>query len=286
MFLPCRRSNQAGPMKRKVYEILKVSDKKGSLSWKFDVFLIVIILLNVVALIMETVENIYRQYALVFTVFNWFSIIFFTIEYVLRVWSITENPHFKHPVTGRLKFMAMPLAIVDLLAFLPFYLPFLGFDLRFVRIFRIFRLLRIFRVAKYIKAIDAIRHVVRNKREELLISLMFVCFLLIISSCLMYYVEHDAQPQAFSSIPATMWWSIATLTTVGYGDVYPVTPLGKFLGSMIAVLGVGLFALPTGILASGFSEEITKKKSKTKITGVCPTCGQPINGHTNRQETP
>ena len=93
----------------------------------------------------------------------------------------------------------------------------------------------------------------------------------------MYYVEHDAQPDAFTSIPATMWWSIATLTTVGYGDIYPVTPLGKFLGSVTAILGISLFALPTGILASGFSEEINKKKIRSTI---CPTCGQPVKENT------
>lgn len=263
-------------IRRQLYEILKISDKKGSLSWKFDVFLITVILLNVLVTIIETVEDIYKQYRLFIDPFNWFSVIFFTIEYLLRVWTIVEVARYRHPVLGRLKFMLSPLAIIDLMAFLPFYLPFLGFDLRFVRLLRIFRLFRVFRVAKYIKAIDAIRHVIRQKKEELLVSLMFVAFLLIISSCIIYYVEHDAQPDAFSSIPATMWWSIATLTTVGYGDVYPITPLGRFLGSIIAVLGVGLFAIPTGILASGFSEEISKKKSKST---VCPTCGQPVKEH-------
>lgn len=261
-------------IRRKIYEILKISGKKGSLSWMFDVFLITIILLNVVFTILETVEEIYSRFNVFINAFNLVSVIFFTVEYLLRLWTIVENPRFKRPVTGRLKFMVSPLGIIDLMAFLPFYMPFMGFDLRFVRILRIFRLFRVFRVAKYIKAIDVIGKVIRQRKEELLISLMFVTFLLIISSCLIYYVEHEAQPDAFSSIPATMWWSIATLTTVGYGDMYPVTPLGKFLGSIIAVLGVGLFALPTGILASGFSEEISRKKDSA---GVCPTCGQQIS---------
>jgi voltage-gated potassium channel len=260
-------------IRKQLYDILKISDKKGSLSWKFDVLLISIILLNVLVTILETVAEIYNRFSLFIDLFNLVSVMFFTLEYLLRLWTIVEAPRHRHPVTGRLKFMVSPLGIIDLLAVLPFYLPFLGFDLRFVRILRIFRLFRIFRVAKYIKAIDAIRHVILRKKEELLISLMFVAFLLIISSCLIYYVEHDAQPDAFSSIPATMWWGIATLTTVGYGDIYPVTPLGKFLGSIIAVLGVGLFAIPTGILASGFSEEISKKKDKSAI---CPACGQPV----------
>jgi voltage-gated potassium channel len=261
-------------IRRRIYEVLKISDKKGSLSWKFDVFLITIILLNVLVTVLETVQDIYENFGELIDLFNWISVVLFTIEYLLRVWTVVESPRFRHPVTGRLKFIFSPLGLIDLLAILPFYLPFMGFDLRFVRILRIFRLFRIFRVAKYIKAIDAIRHVIRQKKEELLISLMFVTFLLIISSCIIYYVEHDAQPDLFSSIPATMWWSIATLTTVGYGDIFPITPLGRFLGSIIAVLGVGLFALPTGILASGFSEEISKRKHNQE---TCPTCGQQVN---------
>jgi voltage-gated potassium channel len=263
-------------IRRKIYGVLKISDRKGSLSWKFDVFLITIILLNVLVTILETVEEIYSNFSLLINVFNLFSVVFFTIEYLLRLWTVVENTHFRHPIAGRLKWVVSPLGIIDLMAFLPFYLPFVGVDLRFVRILRIFRLFRIFRVAKYIKAIDVIRHVIRKRKEELLVSLVFVTFLLIISSCIIYYVEHDAQPDTFSSIPATMWWSIATLTTVGYGDMYPVTPLGRFLGSIIAILGVGLFAIPTGILASGFSEEISRKKD---TSAVCPTCGQPVSKH-------
>jgi voltage-gated potassium channel len=261
-------------IRREIYEVLKISERKGSLSWKFDVFLITLILLNVVVLVIETVESIYNSNRFFFHIFNWFSVIVFTIEYLLRLWSIVENSRCRHPITGRLRFMLSPLGLIDLMAIVPFYLPFLGVDLRFVRILRIFRLFRIFRVAKYIKALDIIRRVIRDRKEELLVSLVFVSFLLIISSCVIYYVEHDAQPDAFSSIPATMWWSIATLTTVGYGDIYPVTPLGRFLGSIIAVLGVGLFALPTGILASGFSEEISKKKHNPD---TCPTCGQQVS---------
>jgi voltage-gated potassium channel len=268
-------------LKRRIYEILKISERKGSLSWKFDVFLITIILLNVIVMILETVEELYNNFSLFFDAFTWFSVVFFTIEYLMRLWTATESSHYRNPVTGRLKFMVSPQGIIDLMAFLPYYLPFIGFDLRFVRILRIFRLFRIFRVAKYIKAIHVIRHVIRERKEELLVSLVFVTFLLIISSCLIYYVEHDAQPDAFSSIPATMWWSIATLTTVGYGDLYPITPLGKFMGSVIAVLGVGLFALPTGILASGFSEEISKKKQSSEI---CPTCGQKVSHEKSKKE--
>lgn len=120
-------------------------------------------------------------------------------------------------------------------------------------------------------ALALINRVVNQKKEELVISLIFTLFLLLITSTLMYYIENEAQPENFSSIPETMWWGIATLTTVGYGDIYPVTPLGQFIGGVIAVIGIGLFALPTGILASGFSEELSNRKENANC---CPTCGQ------------
>jgi voltage-gated potassium channel len=263
-------------LRRKCYEILKISDRKGTFSHAFDVFLIIVILLNALALILETVESIYRPLQVFFQYFDLFSILFFTVEYGLRVWTIREHPRYRHPVWGRLAFVFSPLALIDLLAFLPYYLPFVGVDLRFVRMLRIFRLFRVFRVSRYFKAFDLIRHVFRQKREELFISLVFVAFILVVTSCVMYFVEHEAQPDAFSSIPATMWWGVATLTTVGYGDMYPITPLGKFLGSLIAILGVGLVALPAGILASGFSEEMSKRTRQQRQDGVCPTCGQEI----------
>lgn len=138
---------------------------------------------------------------------------------------------------------------------------------------RIFRIFRLFKIARYVEALSFITRVFKKKKEELVISLIFTLFLLIIAATLMYYVENEAQPENFASIPETMWWGIATLTTVGYGDIYPVTPAGQFLGGVIAIIGIGLFALPTGILASGFSEEIASTKQQQDC---CPTCGRPL----------
>ena len=195
----------------------------------------------------------------------------FSIEYVLRVWTADLNSKFRKPITGNLQYMRTPLAVIDLLAILPFYLPFFGIDLRLLRVLRMFRIFRLFKIARYLTALSLINKVVRQKKEELMISLIFTFFPLLITSTLMYHVENEAQPENFSSIPETMWWGIATLTTVGYGDVFPVTPIGKFLGGFIAVIGIGLFALPTGILASGFSEELSRKN---QLKEICPTCGQ------------
>lgn len=260
-------------MKKRIYRILAVSHQTGSLSWYFDIFLMSLIILNVIAIIVESVESVRQAYHGFFAGFELFSVIFFSIEYVLRVWTANEDPRFKRPLRGNIRYAFTPLAMIDLLAVLPFYLPFLGFDLRSLRILRIFRLFRLFKLARYIKALRLIDDVFREKREELILSLVFTLFMLLITSTMMYYIENEAQPENFSSIPQTMWWSIATLTTVGYGDVYPVTALGKFLGGAIAILGIGLFALPTGILASGFSELLAKDKQNVI---KCPNCGHEI----------
>ena len=158
--------------------------------------------------------------------------------------------------------MTSPMALIDLLAILPFYLPFAGIDLRFIRIFRLFRIFRLLKISRYINAAEMIRNVIVNKKEELLISLFAISVILLVVSSFMYFVEGDIQPQAFGSIPKSLWWGVITMTTVGYGDVYPVTTVGKILGSIVAILGVGIVALPTGLLASGFSDEIKKRKNK------------------------
>jgi len=261
-------------MRSVTHKILTVSDEKGSVSWYFDVVLVTLILLNVVAIVLESVDSIRRPYQELFDLFELLSVIFFTMEYILRLWVANEQEEYSTPIWGNLKYAASLLAVIDLLAILPFYLPLIGLDLRFLRILRLFRLFRLFKIARYVKALSLMNGVFKEKKEELLISFVFTLFMLLITSSLMYYIENEAQPDKFSSIPQTMWWAIATLTTVGYGDVYPVTGLGKFLGGVIAILGIGIFALPTGILASGFSEHLAKSKLEAKE--LCPHCGEPL----------
>jgi len=256
--------------RHKVYEILEVSKQRDDLSWYVDVFIMTLIVLNVIALILESIEPLLLQYRTFFFWFEAISVLIFSIEYILRIWSANEDPRYRKPFTGNIRYAFTPLLIIDILAILPFFLPFLGIDLRSFRILRIFRIFRIFKVARYIKALTLINDVVREKREELAIAIFFTMFMLLITSTVMYYVENSAQPEQFSNIPETMWWGIATLTTVGYGDVYPITPIGKLLGGMIAIIGVGLFALPAGILASGFSDQLSKSRNDYKY---CPHCG-------------
>lgn len=260
--------------RRRTFELLEREVGQSRLDQIVDVSITLLIVTNVLAVMLETVVWIGDPWRPYFYAFEIFSVAVFTAEYLLRLWSCTSDPRYAGAVRGRLRFALRPLPLIDLLAVAPFYMEFLAFDLRFVRALRLFRLFRIFKLARYADSMRTLGVVLRSRREELFVTLFVVIVLLVFASSAMYYVENEAQPQQFSSIPASMWWGVTTLTTVGYGDVYPVTTAGRFLGAGIAILGVGLFALPTGILASAFSEELQKKRRRERA--VCPHCGEEI----------
>lgn len=261
--------------RKRLFEIVEKARPGDVASRIFDVSIMTLICLNLLAIILASVERLWLTYWEVFFWFELFSVAVFTAEYVVRVWSCVEERAFRRPVAGRARFALTPLAIVDLLAILPFYLPFLGVDLRALRVLRLFRLFRIFKMARYSNAMRLLWRVVVARRAELLITLFTMGILLVLASTTMYFAESEAQPAAFPHIPAAMWWAVATLTTVGYGDVYPITALGKLMGSVVAILGIGMFALPTGVLGAGFVAEIQKRKRPRK---TCPHCGKEIEG--------
>ena len=261
-------------LRRRLYLTLEPSEKGGIVERVFEFFLISIIILNIVFIVLDSVAGIREQYDHVFALFEMVSIMLFTIEYILRLYAIVENKQYAHPVKGRLRYSITTMAVIDLLAFLPFYLTFFPLDLRFLRIFRLMALFRLFKIARYLHALNIFKRLLADRKEQLVLSFIFILFVLVIISFVMFYAEHDAQPDKFSSIPATMWWGIATLTTVGYGDIVPITTLGKLLGGLFAMAGVALLALPVGILSSGFYELLHKPaKPATK----CPHCGKDIH---------
>lgn len=249
--------------RKRIQKTLDRAEEGDKVSRYFDLFIMTLIVLNVFAVITETVEDIYTKYKAYYNAFEYFSVVVFSIEYVIRVWNCTVHEKHQHPFWGRIKYILSMEAIIDLLAILPFYLPMIfPINALFLRILRLFRLLRIFKLGRYSTAFQMVVNAVKRRSEELVIVITIVIVLLILSSSMMYYIEHDAQPDVFTSIPATMWWGVATLTTVGYGDVYPITAMGKVLGAFLAILGIGVFALPAGIIATSFESELSKRKKQ------------------------
>lgn len=235
------------------------------------------IILTLITVIAETfyIPNFWQD---IFNKFEIVSVIVFTVEYILRVWTAELLHPELTPLRARLKYIVSFMAIIDLLAILPFYLPFfIKIDLRALRALRVIRLLRVFKINRYTSALSTIAQVFKNKASQLISSMLVVGLLMIIASILMYNIESAAQPDKFANAFDALWWAIATLTTVGYGDVYPITVAGKILSIIIAILGIGMVAVPTGIITAGFSEVIDKQKSAEDDKKYCPYCGHKID---------
>jgi voltage-gated potassium channel len=223
--------------------------------------LVLFIILASAFAILETEPTLYNGRA---TLFRSAELLFggiFTVEYLLRLWIAPENPAFAGKRFPRLHYAVSMVAIIDLLAIVP-TLASLGVGGGSV-LLRFFRVLRILRLAKLGRMSDAWRDVstaIHERRHELLLTVSIAGFVLLVASTLMYWAEADAQPDKFGSIPRAMWWCIITLTTVGYGDAYPVTLLGRFLSGLVALAGIGLIAMPTGILAAAFSDAVQRRR--------------------------
>ena len=264
-------------LKYRVYDILVETDDGELIDRVVAVILMILILVNAVAVVLETVDELSAEYGALFQSLEIVSVTIFTVEYLLRLWIAPLSPRYAKPVAGRIRYAFSLMALIDLLAILPTFLPMIfPLDLRVLRFLRTFRLFRLFKLSRYVESLNTLDDVIRSKKEELTVTVVMILMLLLFSSSLMYLVENEAQPDKFPNIPAAMWWGVATLTTVGYGDVFPVTPLGKLLGAFIAFLGIGMFALPTGILASGFAEEINRRHQKNAMC-LCPHCGGDIS---------
>jgi voltage-gated potassium channel len=258
-------------LKERLYRILEQPAPSDRLARAWNLTIMGAIAITTLAVIVETVEIINRQFQPILQTIEIVSLGLFGTEYLLRLWVITCSPRYSHPLFGRLRFAITPLALIDLLAIAPALLA-TRVDLRFLRVARLARVLRVLKLARYSQGIGLIARVVKAKREELLIALGFFSVLLVMTSSLMYFAEHGAQPKAFSSIPAAMWWAVVTMTTVGYGDVYPITLAGRCLAGITALLGIAAFALPTSILGAGFLAELEGAGKR----GKCPQCGEQV----------
>ncbi len=265
-------------LKRRVHEILEVGNDEDWLSRSVDLLLMVLIICSVTALVISTEQHIHDAAPTFFIWFEGVAFSIFAVEYLVRVWSCTSQEKFRHPITGRLRYMFNPLMLADMVAVFSFFLilfvpPDTGLNLGVLRALRLVS--RMSLLARYSPGLQALTIAITSRRNELLAVVSVVAALLVLASSLMFYVENSAQPDEFSSIPATMWWGIITVTTVGYGDVSPVTPLGRLLAGVIALLGIGIFALPAGILGSSFMEQVNRRRARTVRT--CPHCGLDID---------
>jgi len=222
--------------------------------------IVCLVVLNVFANILASVDDVYRDYRHALFVFEAISTLIFSVEYVSRLWSCIESPdyRFRGSLRGRVRFALTPMMLIDLIAILPFYLMlWTSMDLLFLRIFRLFR---IFKLTRYSPAMGMLLTVLRKEARTFGAAMFILFVIMVFAASGIYLVEHETQPEAFGSIPAAMWWSVAALTTVGYGDLVPVTTMGKLFGASITIIGVGMVALPTGILASAFTAEMRKRR--------------------------
>lgn len=263
-------------LKKKIWDIIEPQDTESRKSYIFGIFITAVILLNIAAMVLSSVWEIQTEYPIIWTILLLISsstLIIFIIEYLIRLWTCTADPEYAKPIIGRLKWAKTPFALIDLLVILPYILlPFTGINLTGLVILRVFRL---FKLIRYSDSINLIIRVVKGERNTLITTYLVLFIVLIAAATLMYEVEFPAQPEAFSSIPAAMWWGVITLTTTGYGDIVPITPLGKMLGTVIALIGIAIFALPAGILASGFSKALEKEINEDEEY-LCPHCKQEI----------
>ncbi len=248
--------------RKRTAQIFEQSIASDSTSRTLNFLLILLISLNVISIILESVDSLYIQYQIVFHYFNILSVVIFSIEYLARVWSsidLTENKNHS-PFWGRLKYMLTPMALIDLIAILPFYLSlYMAIDLRFLRVLR---MLRLFKLTRYSPTLGALLDVLQKESEALIAAIVVLFIMLIVAASGIYLLENESQPNVFGSIPESMWWAIVTLTTVGYGDAVPITILGKFFAGVIGLIGVGMLALPVAILASGFAQNLHQRRQK------------------------
>jgi len=260
--------------KTRVREIMAIPSAPGDIAGRaFDVFIMSLIVLNTIAVVLESMPGVMSAYRPWLVAFEWFSVGIFALEYLLRLWSVTTEAAYAHPVRGRLRWMATPFAVIDLLAILPALL--FAVDLRFLRVLRV---LRILKLGRYSDSVIILGNVLRRSRRELVTSLFVVLLALLLLASFMYYAEREAQPDKFGSIPHSLYWGIVAISTTGYGDIVPVTTAGRVLAGVTAIVGVAAIALPVGILSSSFVQEIeARRRLRAGVSeSACPHCGRDI----------
>lgn len=247
-----------------LYYIVDEKDESNKLSKSFNYFLMVLIILSVGEMALETDDEIFVPYRTYFNIFDFFTVMVFSVEYFIRIFTAHLNPDNK----GKTRWESIRSYIfsfagmIDLVSILPFYFNFTNLDLRVLRMLRLMRFFRVFKITRYNDSMKLVVDVIKDKSSEIGVIMGLIVIIMIISSFIMFYAEHDTQPEAFPNVLGCLWWAVVTMTTIGYGDVYPITLIGKIVGSIMALLGIGLVAMPTGIISAGFLEKVNEKKEK------------------------
>ncbi len=257
-------------LRKKIFFIIDDHKSKKTLNKLFHGLLFFLIVLSSINLILESVDSIQSVYSGYLIYIEIFTVFFFSIEYFLRIYTCVEMPKYKNSYfLGRIRYLLTPLMIIDLLSLLPMYFFMFTANYSNFYIFGAFRILRLFKAVRYLNAFKLIGQVFIIKKDQLLIAFTFIFFAFIVFSCFIYVAEFRKQPEIFSSIPKSMWYAISTITTVGYGDMVAITPLGKIISGIMSISGWLLFAIPTSILTSGFLKTYLNDQKQS-----CPHCGK------------
>ena len=257
-----RIANQERTFRQKMHAIIYPSEYGGKLHELFDSFIVLWVVVSVIAVIFESVQSIHYILNIEFVILDAVAVGVFTVEYFLRLYTCVEEPGFQHAIWGRLKQAKTTSSIIDFLAILPFFLEvFLHhlFDLRFLRVFRLMRLLKL---TRYTEATATLGKVIAREWPFMAASGFIMLLLVVLTASLGYLIEHEAQPDKFENIPQAIYWAVITLASVGYGDLTPVTPMGRAMTIILALMGIGIFAIPAALLSAAFSDQLRIDREK------------------------
>lgn len=252
-------ANSRNDFRIRVFRMVSVGVVDEPVNQAYDIVSTGALIANLVASILYTYESVRESWGTLLLTIESVTVLFFAVDYVLRIYTAKELYPEKSEGKALIAYMASFSGVVDLLSFLPYYLPvFFPAGIAAFRMFRVVRILRLFRINAYYDSLNVITEVIKRKKQQLLSSVFIIAVFMVATSLCMYSLEHDAQPDVFRNAFSGIWWSASTLLTVGYGDIYPVTTLGRFLSIIITFLGVGIVAIPTGIISAGFVEQYSK----------------------------
>lgn len=277
-------------LKHRLYDLMEVPAYKNNTGWYYEFFMMGLILMNGVALIAGTVDWIQQQYESLLIPFEYISVVIFSVEYIILLWVCTQNHKYHDPVMGRIRYAMTPIAIINLVSVLPALIPFLiPVNLSSLRLFRLFRMIRLLKLTKYSDSLKTLMKALDSRKEQLIMTCIITGFLVVVASIFMFYAETAENPSpAFADIPHTIWWAFVKLSPISNEPGVPVTVNGKMIMSLLAILEIGIFAIPAGIMAGAFDEQWKADKSRKQLNeckkdlnqikkGICPHCRQPFD---------